>query len=188
MSENPLPFPGMQTPDAGLPPNLKPNPPGAMPEAPGAGDAVKHASPFVEPQDVDSIIANLTLDRPLKLFIPPELMHPDYEYRIINSVPQEIADAGNKGWRRVTNPEHETLFANLVSGTDKEGKAYRPILMARPKAVGNHVRTRNRQQLASLYAGMDPSQKDFGSKYVRDRPASENFLQREGALWRIRVK
>ncbi len=154
MGDTPNPFEGI--PDA-----LKPNPPAAMPEPQAAGDAMASASPFKEALDVDEIIKNLTLDRPLKLFIPNKEKFPQYEFRIINSIPHEIADAHNKGFREVTEPEVTGLFNDLVAGTDKTGKAYRPILVARPKAVGEHIRKKYRIQLASLYAGMDPSNKDL---------------------------
>ena len=83
----------MSNPFPGLAPNLIPNPPGEIPQAPGAGDAMARLSPFSEPQDVDAIIANLMLDRPLKLFIPNRDRYPEWGFRIINSIPQEIADA-----------------------------------------------------------------------------------------------
>lgn len=152
---NDSPFPGIA-------PNLVPNPPGEIPEAPGPGAAMAK-SPFNEPLDVDAIIANLTLDRPLKLFIPNRERYPGWEFRIINSIPGEIADAHNKGFREVSDPEIVGLFKDLVAGTDKDGKAFRPILTARPKKVGEHVRKRQRLQLQSLYAGMDPKNKEFQS-------------------------
>ena len=65
------------------------------------------------------------------------------------------------------------LFRDLVAGTDKDGKAFRPILVARPKAVGDHIRKRYRFQLASLYAGMDPSNKDLSGKYTYNVDAKD---------------
>ncbi len=177
------PFPG-----AGLSPNLVPNPPADIPEAPGPGDAVKSLSPFTEAQDVDAIIAQLTLDRPLKLYIPNREKYTEHDFRIINSIPQEIADAHNKGWREVTDPDLVALFTDLVAGTDKTGKAFRPILCARPKAVTAHVQKQQRLQLRSLYAGMDPSNKEFNSKYAGGVTAKDGtFLNREGTPWRIRT-
>lgn len=175
-------------PAAGLTPNLIPNPPGEIPEAQGAGDAVAKLSPFSEPQDVDSIIKSLTLDRPLKLYIPDREQYPEYEFRIINSIPQEIAAANNKGWREVTNPEAASLFESLVAGTDKMGKAFRPMLMARPKAVGDVVRKRSRQQLQSLYAGMDPKNKDMSGTYTSnvDKHAGTGAEFR-GPAWQIKA-
>jgi len=180
----------VNNPFQGLTPNLIPNPPGEIPAAPGAGDAMAALSPFSEPQDVDAIIAALMLDRPLKLFIPNRERYPNHEFRIINSIPQEIADAHNKGFKEVTDPELASLFTDLVAGTTKEGKAFRPILMARPKAVGDHVRTQVRKQLRSLYAGMDPANKVDGleGKYTENvrtgKDASKGVF--EGRAWKIR--
>lgn len=178
----------MDSPFGAIAPNLIPNPPGAIPEAPGPGDATKFMTPFLEPQDADDIINRLILDRPLKLHIPNMHLYQGYQFRIINSIPQEIADAHNKGWKEVTNPETAALFVDLVAGTDKLGKAYRPILMSRPKAVGDHIAKQNRKQLASLYAGMDPTNKDMSGKYTKnvgDRDGT--FGNFTGANWRIRV-
>ncbi len=183
--DTPNPF----SPSAGLADNLMPHPPAGIPEAHGAGDAVQHLSPFSEPQDVESIIKNLVLDRPLKLFIPNKHLYPDHEFRIINSIPHEIAAAHNKGFREVTNPELFNLFRDLVAGTDKDGKAFRPILCARPKAVGRHIQRQHDLQLQSLYAGMDPKNKDFEGKYTGnvDKNAG-TFGQFSGAGFRIRVR
>lgn len=171
----------------GLAPNLIPNPPGEIPTAPSAGDATASMSPFSEPQDVDSIIKNLVLDRPLKLYIPNQDKYPDWDFRIINSIPHEIADAHNKGYKEITDPELVSLFCNLHAGTDKDGKAFRPILMARPKAVTKHVVKRNRQQLASLYAGMDPANKEFSGKYTKNAGEMGGTAgQFTGAGFRIR--
>jgi hypothetical protein len=175
-------------PFAGIPDALKPNPPPGVPEPQAAGDAMASASPFKEALDVDQIIANLTLDRPLKLFIPNKEKFPQYEFRIINSIPNEIADAHNKGFREVTDPDMAGLFRDLVAGTDKEGKAFRPILVARPKAVGEHIRKRYRLQLASLYAGMDPSNKDLSGKYTDNVDAKAGTKgQFTGAGFRIKA-
>ncbi len=182
---NNTPFPGG---DLGLPPNLVPNPPQAIPEAPGAGNAMTGASPFAEAQDVEAIAAQLVLDRPLKLYIPNKEKYPDWEFRIINSIPQEIADAKNKGFREITDPELVSLFANLVAGTDKDGKSFRPMLFARPKSIGEMVRKRQRQQLRSLYAGMDPSNKEIQGKYTKNAGAmGGSEAQFSGDGWRIRV-
>lgn len=175
-------------PFSGTPDFLKPNPPGEIPEASGAGDAVANLSPFSEPQDTDSIIANLTLDRPLKLFVPDKHLYPEHEFRIINSIPSEMADAHNKGFKEVTDPKLCKLFTDLVAGTDKNGKAFRPILCARPKKVGEHIRKRQRLQLQSLYAGMDPSNKELNGKYTANVDAKDGTKASfEGAGWRIRA-
>jgi hypothetical protein len=77
----------------------------------------------------------------------------------------------------------------LVAGTDKKGAAYRPILVSRPKAVGDHIRNLHRKTLHSLYAGMDPANKEFTSKYVDNagKPGG-SAGQFSGAGFRIRVK
>jgi hypothetical protein len=173
---------------AGLDPALMPHPPADIPEAPGAGNAMRGQSPFSEPLDADAIIANLTLDRPLKLFIPNRHLYPDYEFRIINSIPGEIAAAHNKGFKGVTDPEVVGLFKDLVAGTDKDGKAFRPILTARPKKVGDHVRKLQRIQLASLYAGMDPANKELNGKYTANVDAKDGTKgQFSGPGFRIRT-
>ena len=187
MTDSPF-NPAATSPFAGLAPNLIPNPPGEVPAAQGAGDAMARLSPFTEPQDVDAIIRNLILDRPLKLYIPKRAQFPDWEFRIINSIPQEIADAHNKGWKEVTDPKMAGLFTDLVAGTDKTGKAYRPMLMSRPKAVGDHIRREMRKQLRSLYAGMDPANKELNGKYTSNVDAKDGTKATfEGAGWRIRV-
>lgn len=171
----------------GIPDALTPNPPGEMPEPQGPQETVT-ASPFTEALDVDAIIKNLTLDRPLKLFIPNRQNYPDWEFRIINSIPAEIADAHNKGWREVTDEKLASLFTDLVAGTSKEGKAFRPILCARPKKVGDEVRKRQRLQLRSLYAGMDPANKEMNGKYTANVDAKDGTKgQFSGAAFRIRT-
>jgi len=178
------PFPGA----SGLSPNLVPNPPPEMPDAPGPGDAAAALSPFNEPQDIDSIMAQLVLDRPLKLYIPHRENYPEWEFRIINSIPQEIADANNKGFRHVTDPELSKLFDDLVAGTDKTGKAFRPLLFARSKVVGEHIRKQHRQKLQSLYAGMDPRNKDLNGKYTGNVDEKDGTKgQFSGAGFQIRV-
>lgn len=176
-------------PFAGLTPNLIPNPPGTIPEAPGAGNATASLTPFAEAQDVDDIVKNLVLDRPLKLYVPKRELYPDWEFRIINSKPQEIADAQNKGWRPVTDEKFSTLFQDLVAGTDDTGKAYRPILMARSKKIGEIIQKRKRQELANMYAGMDPKNKDLSGKYTKTATGDQSGTGADftGAAWRIRV-
>jgi hypothetical protein len=174
---------------SGLAPNLVPNPPGEIPEAQGPGDGMAAMSPFAEAQDVDQIIKNLVLDRPLKLYIPNRERYPDHEFRIINSIPSEIAAAHNKGFKEVTSPEMVELFRDLVAGTDKDGKAFRPMLMARSKKIGEHVRKRHRKELASLYAGMDPKNKELAGKYTENVTTGQDASkgQFSGPAFRIRV-
>ena len=165
MSVNPNP-----SPFAGLPENLIPNPPADMPEAPGASDAMESLSPFSKPQDVNSIIQNLTLDRPLTLYIPNREKYPNFQFRIINDTSQELADAHRKGWQPVDDPELIRLFQDKVSGIDKTGKITRPLLVARSKEIGAIIAKRKRQMLSDLYQGMDPAKKQFNSKYVNIKP------------------
>jgi hypothetical protein len=171
----------------GLPPSLTPNPPPDMPQAPGPGDAMAFLAPFSEPQSAEDIIKQLVLDRPLKLFIPGKERFPGYEFRIINSVPHEIAAAHNKGFREVTDPSMAAMFVDLVAGRDETGKHFRPLLYARPKEVGDVVRKRNRAQLGSIYAGMNPENRQFQSKYAKNAGSrdgsSANF---EGQFLNIR--
>lgn len=186
MSENP--FPGAD-PFSGLAPNLKPNPTPTIPEAPSAGDATP-PSPFAEPLDEDKINANLVFERPMKLFIPRAIMKKfsNLEFRIINSIPHEIAAATNKGFREITDPEAVALFVGLVAGTDKTGQAYRPLLYARPKSTGKIFANRNREQLAGLYAGMDPKNKELGGKYTSNVDAKDGTKgQFSGAAFRVRT-
>lgn len=179
----------MTNPFNNLAPNLIPNPPGEVPEPPGAADAMAGLSPFNEPLDTETIIRNLTLDRPLKLFIPDREKYPEWEFRIINSIPGEIAAAHNKGFKEVSDEKLVGLFRDLVAGTDKEGKAFRPILVARPKAVGDHVRRQHRLQLRSLYAGMDPSNKDLSGKYTTNVDAKDGTKGHfHGDGWRIKLQ
>ncbi len=178
------------SPFASLAPNLIPNPPAEIPEAPGAGDAMERLSPFKEAQDVNSIIKNLTLDRPLALYIPDREKYKDHQFRIINDTSTEMAAALRKGWRPVDNPALKSLFDDKVSGTDKTGKITRPVLMSRENAIGEEIAKRNRQTLHDLYQGMDPSNKQFNSKYadtVGPVSRGETKGKFEGQGWKIKV-
>jgi len=173
---------------SGIDPALMVNAPGAIPEAPGPQGEAGGKSPFIEALDYDEIVRGLNLNRPLKLFIPNREMYPNWEFRIINSIPGEIANAHNKGFREVTNPEVAELFSDLVAGTDKTGKAFRPMLFARDKRIGEIARKRQRKELQSLYAGMDPKNKEFGSKYAIQVDKKDGHgATFEGAGWRIRA-
>jgi hypothetical protein len=174
----------------GVPENLIPNPPPDIPEAPEAGNAMASLSPFKEPQNVDDIISRLTLDRPLPLYIPDRERYSDYEFHIINDVPQEMAEAMRKGWQVVDDQEMVKLFEGKVSGTDKSGKITKPILMARSKRIGELVAKRNRQILHDMYQSMDPRNKQFNSKYADTEAvinAGTTKGQFSGAGWRIKV-
>lgn len=174
---------------SGLPPNLIPNPPAEMPKVHAAGDAMATLSPFNQPQDIDAIIRNLELDKPLKLYIPNRDQYPNWEFRIINSIPREIADAHNKGFKEVTDEKLAGSFCDLVAGTDATGKAFRPILTARPKEVGSHVRRRQRLQLASLYAGMDPKNKELDGKYTENVKTGQDASKGQfSGYFRIRAE
>lgn len=175
-------------PFGGIAPNLIPNPPGTIPEASGAADATASLSPFLEPLDLEEIYKNLVLNRPLKLFIPNKHLYPQWEFRIINSIPQEIAAANNKGFRQVTDPELTKLFNDLVAGTDKEGKMYRPLLFARSKKVGDHVRRKHREEYASIVAGMDPKNKELEGQYTSNVDAKGGtFGKFSGQGFRVRA-
>lgn len=172
----------------GVDDHLKPNTPAVIPEAPGAGDAMAQLSPFKEALDWDQIINNLVLDRPLKLYIPDRDKYPEWEFFICNGTPQAMASAKNKGFVPVTDEKLSGLFKDLVAGTDEDGKAFRPILMARSKKVGQHVQKRHRQQLQSLYAGMDPTKREIGGKYAtRVDGVGMSQGSFEGPAFRIRV-
>lgn len=188
MNNNPF-IPGVSDdPFKDMPAGTLPNPPSNIPEAPAAGDAVAALSPFKEAQDVDSIEANLMIDRQMKLYIPNRHLYPDHEFRIINTIPQEIADATNKGFRPVTDESLAGLFSDLIAGTDKEGKPFRPMLVARPRRIGDIVRRQTLQKLASIYAGMDPSNKDMGGKYTDNvGPRDGTSAKFDGSVFRVRV-
>jgi len=172
----------------GIDDHLKPNPPAAIPEAFSAGNAVANLTPFKEALDWEQIIQNLVLDRPLKLYIPDREKYPDWEFFICNGTPTAMMNAKNKGFVPVTDEKLSNLFKDLTAGTDEDGKAFRPILMARSKAVGDHVRKRHRKQLQSLYAGMDPTKKDIGGKYAtRVDGVGMSQGSFEGPAFRIRV-
>lgn len=153
-------------PNAGLAPNLIPTPPAEMPGAPDIPDAMGALSPFQQPQDVDQIIQQLSLDRPLPLYIPNRERYKGYQFHIINDTPTEMASALRRGWQPVDDPELVKLFSDKVSGSDKTGKITRPILMARDRRIGEHEDRLKREKLAQQNAGLDPKHKQFNSKYV----------------------
>jgi hypothetical protein len=178
--------------NAGLAPNLIPTPPAEMPEAPGAGDAMQSLSPFTKAQDVEQIINQLSIDRPLPLFIPNREKYTGYQFHIINDTPQEMAAALRRGWQPVDDPELVKLFADKVSGSTKEGKITRPVLMGRDKRIGEHEDRLKREKLAEQNKGLDPRNRQFNSKYV-DPSLTINSGDTKGrfdgaGMGRIRVK
>jgi hypothetical protein len=71
---------------------------------------------------------------------------------------------------------------------DKTGKAYRPLLFARSKKIGEHVMRQQRMKLSSIYAGMDPSNKELDGKYTsRVDKKDGTFGNFTGWGFRIRV-
>jgi hypothetical protein len=177
-------------PTGGLSENLVPNPPADIPSAPEVWDATASLSPFKEAQDVDQIIQQLTLDRPLPLYIPDRQRYADFEFHIINDTPQEVAEAMRKGWQAIDNPELVKLFEGKVSGVDKTGKITRPVLMARSRRIGELFAKRNRQQLHDMYQSMDPRNKSFNSKYADTEAVINSGAtkgQFSGAGWKIKV-
>ena len=177
-------------PTGGLPENLIPNPPAEMPEAPEANDATASLSDANGAQEVDDIIANLTLNRELPLYIPEREKHPTKSFHIINDTPQELAAAMRLHWKPVTDPHLIALFEGKVSGVDKTGKITRPVLMERDKRITDAYDKLKRQQLHDMYAGMDPRNKQFNSKYADTEAvinAGTTKGQFSGAGWRIKV-
>lgn len=182
--------PAATSPFGGLAPNLTPTPPAAMPEAPEIGDAMASLSPFVKPQDVDQVIKQLSLDRPLPLYIPNRERYRGYQFHIINDTPKELAEAMRRGWQPVDDPALLELFEGKVSGTDKTGKITKPILVARDRHIGEHEDRMKRAKLKEQYAGLDPKNKRFNSKYAdSDAPKNSGDTRGQfgGAFWRIRT-
>lgn len=177
-------------PTGNMPENLVPNPPADMPEAPEVNDAMSALSEGNDAQDVDSIIAGLTLDRPLPLYIPDRHKYMDRSFHIINSTPQEMAEAMRAHWKPVTDPHLLALFEGRVSGVDKTGKITTPILMERDIRITQAYDKLKRQKLSETYAGMDPRNKQFNSKYADTEAvinAGTTKGQFSGAGWRIKV-
>jgi hypothetical protein len=160
---------GFKSYTAGLPPNLVPTPLPDIPAVPEIADPTDALYPFNQPQNVESILQNITIDRPLPLFIPPELKHKRMEYRIINDRPEEFAAAMMRHWQPVDKAELLKLFEGRVSGSDKTGRLMKPILMARDARIGEAEMKLKRQKLAEQNAGLDPKNRTFNSKYVDPR-------------------
>jgi len=161
-----------------------------MPEAPDVGDATASLSDGNGAQDVDSIIAGLTLERPLPLYIPGREKYMDRSFHIINSTPQEMAEAMRFHWKPVTDPQLLALFEGKVSGVDKTGKITTPILMERDARITAAYDRLKRQKLHDMYQGMDPRNKQFNSKYADTEAVINSGTtkgQFSGAGWRIKV-
>jgi hypothetical protein len=181
--------PFVPTSDA-LPENLMPHPPADIPEAPEAGDATASAPEAPGEQDIDSIIASLTLDRPLPLYIPGREKYKDKSFHIINDDPQEYAAAARQYWKPVTDPYLLSLFEGKVSGVDKTGKIRRPVLMERPLRITEAYDKLKRQKLHDMYQGLDPRNKQFNSKYADTEAVINSGATKgsfSGAGWRIKV-
>jgi hypothetical protein len=177
-------------PTGSLPENLVPNPPADIPEAPPINDATASLSNGSDAQDVDSIIASLTLDRPLPLYIPGRDRYPEKSFHIINNTPQEMAEAMRFHWRPVTDPYLLGLFEGRVSGIDKTGKITIPVLMERDIRITQAYDKLKRQKLHDMYQGMDPRNKQFNSKYADTEAVINSGAtkgQFSGAGWRIKV-
>lgn len=177
-------------PTGGLSENLIPNPPADIPEAPEAGDAMASLPDTPEEQDIKDIIANLTLERPLPLYIPEREKYADKSFHIINDDPQELAEAMRFHWKPTTNPRLLALFEGKVSGVDKTGKIRRPMLMERDIRITYAYDKLKRQRLHDMYQGLDPRTRQFNSKYADTEAvinAGTTKGQFSGAGWKIKV-
>jgi hypothetical protein len=177
-------------PTGGLSENLVPNPPADIPEAPAVDDAMAALSNGNDAQDIDTIIASLTLNRELPLYIPEREKYPQKSFHIINDTPQELAAAMRIHWKPVTDPHLLALFEGKVSGVDKTGKIMKPMLMERDIRITQAYDKLKRQQLSDMYKGMDPRNKQFNSKYADTEAVINSGAtkgQFSGAGWRIKV-
>ncbi len=177
-------------PTGGIAENLVPNPPLNIPEAPAFNDPLASLQDASMPQEVADIIASLTLKRELPLYIPEREKHMDKSYHIINDTPQELAAAMRQHWKPCTDQSMIALFEGKVSGIDKTGKITKPMLVERDVRITWAYDKLKRQQLHDMYAGMDPRNKQFNSKYadteavINSGATKGNF---SGAGWRIKV-
>jgi hypothetical protein len=177
-------------PTGGLSENLIPNPPADIPEAPEVNDATAFMAKTPEAQEVDDIIAGLTLNRELPLYIPEREKHMEKSFHIINDTPQELAAAMRQHWRPETDPHILALFEGKVSGVDKTGKIMKPMLMQRDIRITQAYDKLKRQQLHDMYKGMDPRNRSFNSKYADTEAVINSGTtkgQFSGAGWRIKV-
>lgn len=176
-------------PSGGLPENLVPNPPADIPEPVEPGNAMEAVSPFSEPQNYESVVESLSLNRPLPLFIPNRDRYKEHDFHVINDSPQEYAAAARLGWQVADHYELKKNFEGKVSGIDKTGKITKPVLMARDKRITELLAKRQRQSLHDMYEAMDPRNKQFNSKYA-DTEAVINAGTTKGQFtgaWRIKV-
>jgi hypothetical protein len=176
--------------NTGLPENLVPNPPADIPEAPEAGDAMAALQDTPDEQEIKDIVANLTLDRPLPLYIPDREKYSNLSFHIINDDVQELAEAMRYHWKPTTNPRLLALFEGKVAGVSKEGKIRRPILMERDVRITWAYDKLKRQRLHDMYAGLDPRNRQFNSKYADTEVTNNAGItkgQFSGAGWRIKV-
>jgi hypothetical protein len=177
-------------PTGSLPENLIPHPPADIPEAPNVNDATAAAPDTPEAQEINDIIAGLTLRRELPLYIPEREKYLHKSFHIINDNPQELAEAMRFHWKPCTDTHMKELFEGKVSGVDKTGKIMRPMLMERDARITAAYDKLKRQQLHDMYAGMDPRNKQFNSKYADTEVTSNAGItkgQFSGAGWRIKV-
>lgn len=147
----------------GIAPNLIPTPPAAMPMPWETPSPAQILSPFSKPQDAASVIKQLSIDRPLPLFIPNRHLYPEHEFRIINDTSQEYAVAHRRGFQPVDDPNLKELFDGKVSGSDKTGRLTKPVLMARDRRIGLEELKLKRMRIDELNRGLDPTQRMFNS-------------------------
>jgi hypothetical protein len=177
-------------PSGGLSENLIPHPPADIPATPEMPDAMAFLVDSNGAQDIDSIIASLSLDRPLPLYIPERERHPHKSFHIINDDPQELAEAMRFHWRPTTDPRMLALFEGKVAGVGKTGNIRKPILMERDVRITAAYDKLKRQKLHDMYQSMDPRNKQFNSKYADTEAvinAGTTKGQFSGAGWRIKV-
>jgi hypothetical protein len=108
-------------PTGGLSENLIPNPPADIPEAPEVNDALASMADAPDAQEIADIIAGLTLNRELPLYIPEREKYLHKSFHIINDTPQELA-AAMQHWEVTTDP-HLKIVEGKVSGVDGPGKS-----------------------------------------------------------------
>jgi hypothetical protein len=81
----------------------------------------------------------------------------------------------------VDNKEATEMFNHLSGGVDTRGVEYRPVLMARPRAVSDRARAKSRHDYLQAQANMHPSNRAIDNKYgsiVQDAQITK--MTREG--------